>query len=81
MNLNFENAMPVACDQTFFKFNALDGNRIQCVLWDYRHVRPLQVGMIMNMEDDDFDAQTLEYVLTALAVNMSNYILRLANLN
>lgn len=72
--------LPTA-DQTFFKFTPIDENRVQIVLWDYRHVRPLQVGMVMNLEGEDFDAHTLEYVLTALSVNMANYILNMANLN
>jgi hypothetical protein len=68
-------------DHTFYKFNPIDEHRVQIVLWDYRFPKPLQMGMIMNLEDDDFDAASLEYALTALAVNMANYVMTMASYN
>jgi hypothetical protein len=68
-------------DQTFFKFNALDKDRIQIVLWDYRHTRPLQVGMVINLEGEDFDEHTLNWILASLCVNMANYIMNMASMN
>lgn len=67
--------------EVFFKFNAVADTKVQIVLWDYRHAHPLQVGMIMDLEGDDFDPHTLEYILAALTVNMANHVMSIASTN
>lgn len=71
----------LAVDQVFFKFQPLDEYRVKISLWDFRHPRPLEIGMIMNLGNEDFDAHSIEYALTALLVNMANYVANLARNN
>jgi len=60
----------------FLKFNPIDEKRIQVVLWDYRFPEPLQFGMVMNLEDENFDAHTLEWCETSLHVGLANFIMQ-----
>lgn len=79
--MTFNNIANITGDGIFLKFTTLDEDRIQIVLWDYRQPNPLQFGMIMNMQGEDFDAHSLEWAIVSLHVAMANFIMQLAAKN
>ena len=73
--------MDLINDAVFLKLKAIENDRIQITLWDYRFTDPIHVGMIMNMQGEDFDLFTLNWAIISLTVNLANYTMKIANLN
>jgi hypothetical protein len=81
LNLNSERDLFSDVSTTFLKFKALDAERIEIVLWDYRFPNPVYVGMVMNLDGSDFEPVDLEMVIGTLAVNMANQVMAIATRN